>query len=494
MKALRLLAPVLLALAVPGAAAGSTLESADFPGSHRGAFLTRGLGARAAGMAEAFTAVANDASAVMWNPGGTGCLQVPEAVAMYDSLGQGIMATNAAGTMPMGNGVAGLGLAMLSSGSFETRDETGARMGTASATDVAITATYAWANPPWLGLGGWWGGGVDYVRESAGGAMFGGSLGAVATITPEITGGLAILHIGPARDGFSLPAMVKGGCAYTYGHLGTGAVDLGYDISTRLPWVALGAEWTPTPIAMLRLGYKLKLADQGLNGLNGLTAGLGVRWSQLGLDYAYQPFGDLTTSHRIAFVYGMSVYRRPPVIPVSTDAEYKAAMSAYRKADYDGALAHAKEAAKADPSNAAAWQMAGNCLYAKGDTEGALAFYEKSLSANYDNPRLQAFVDKAKAAAAARKAATPEANYQEALASYTAGKYDAALEKAGAIVQANPSHWQAWQVIGSCQYAKGDRDAAIKSIQYSLYLNPNNPELKAFLDSISGEGGRAIEQ
>jgi hypothetical protein len=37
--------------------------------------------------------------------------------------------------------------------------------------------------------------------------------------------------------------------------------------------------------------------------MTGLTAGLGVRFKGFGLDYAFQPYGDLATSHRIALIW-----------------------------------------------------------------------------------------------------------------------------------------------------------------------------------------------
>jgi len=60
------------------------------PENTRGAFLLRGMGARAVGMGEAFTAVADDATAISWNPGGLGQLNSPEVIAMYDVVGPGV--------------------------------------------------------------------------------------------------------------------------------------------------------------------------------------------------------------------------------------------------------------------------------------------------------------------------------------------------------------------------------------------------------------------
>src|SRR6185503_1676844 len=58
--------------------------------SVRAAFLSRGAGARPMSMGEAYTAVADDASAASWNPAGLGQLDSLSAVAMYDHLGDAL--------------------------------------------------------------------------------------------------------------------------------------------------------------------------------------------------------------------------------------------------------------------------------------------------------------------------------------------------------------------------------------------------------------------
>ena len=49
-------------------------------------FLSVGIGARANAMGSAFTSVANDASALYWNPAGTADLSKYEAMFTYTSL------------------------------------------------------------------------------------------------------------------------------------------------------------------------------------------------------------------------------------------------------------------------------------------------------------------------------------------------------------------------------------------------------------------------
>ena len=53
-------------------------------------FLKIGVGGRPAGMGEAFVAVADDASALYWNPAGLARLTSPEAIAMHNEWFQGM--------------------------------------------------------------------------------------------------------------------------------------------------------------------------------------------------------------------------------------------------------------------------------------------------------------------------------------------------------------------------------------------------------------------
>ncbi len=62
------------------------VSAQDGKGGQAGAFLRAGVGARAMGMGNAFTATANDVSAIYWNPAGLGGLQSIEFVGAYSIL------------------------------------------------------------------------------------------------------------------------------------------------------------------------------------------------------------------------------------------------------------------------------------------------------------------------------------------------------------------------------------------------------------------------
>jgi hypothetical protein len=81
------------------------------------------------------------------------------------------------------------------------------------------------------------------------------------------------------------------------------SLDGGYGLTDHLALIAAGAEYEPHPVLVLRAGYCHMLENQELEGLTGLTAGLGFRFQAWGLDYAFQPFGELAVSHRVGIVF-----------------------------------------------------------------------------------------------------------------------------------------------------------------------------------------------
>jgi Tfp pilus assembly protein PilF/opacity protein-like surface antigen len=539
---------LLAALLAPTAAFAVLPQTTETFGFRRGAFLDRGMGARPGGMGDAFTAVADDASAVSWNPGGTGQLTRLSAVAMHDVAGAGMGLSYLSVALPVGPGVAGVTGSMMSLGSYVRRDSDGMRLGEETARDFAVGASYAVANPRGLPPGST-GVAVEMVSESVGGSLVGISAGGIVPVFNRLTVGWAILHLGPAVQGFTLPGSVKAGVSYLIvpnDFLGRkqapGAarnavllsMDLGYGIADRTPRVGAGLEYAPVPMLVLRAGYRWRGENLDVTGITGLTAGAGFRLGRLGLDYAYQPFGDLAVSHRISLVYGLRLseeaaveaeWKERPVgvstVGLEADAipDYDDALRFYRDKNYQEALRLAERSVEMDKMYWQAWELAGSCRFNLGDTAGALSAYRTALEVNPQNPQLKAVVAEiesgrakpggqsapgqpgtavsatpapAKSPAPQVVAAQPaptggssEADYQASVQLYNARNYDGAWRSAAAALKANPRHWQSWQMIGNCQFAKGDKTGALASYRYALQLNPDNPALKSFVDQLA---------
>lgn len=307
---------VLILLAACGAITADAATVSDVLTSGgagvRGAFITTATGARAVGMGEAFTAVADDASAGSWNPGGLGQIRSLAAEAMFDAVGEGIGVSYAAIAVPAGSVTLGGSVSVLSFGSYDVRDASGLKTGTGSVSDTAASVSAALANPGWLGGRGWTGATVDVVKETVGGTLLGIGLGSVVPINEHFTAGWAVQHLGPPVAGFSLPSTAKLGLAVSPLTAIRLAADGGYLLAAKQPFVAAGVEYTVARMLALRAGYRYRDPASSAGGLTGVMAGAGFRLGRLGLDYAYQPFGDLAVSHRVALIYGPPVREDVP--------------------------------------------------------------------------------------------------------------------------------------------------------------------------------------
>ena len=172
----------------------------------------------------------------------------------------------------------------------------------------------------------------------------------------------------------------------------------------------------------------------------------------------------------------------------AADQAYTESTQLYSAGNYSAALAKAEEAARIDSQYWQAWQMAGNCRVALNDQKNAIIEYDYALAINPNNPGLKSYVDQLKASAQqAPAAAAPADHYALATQAYNAANYDLALKEGAEAVKINPQHWEAWQLIGSARYARGDKRGALEAYRKSLELNPANPQLKSFADSLDTE-------
>ncbi|MEX1139590.1 MAG: PorV/PorQ family protein, partial [Bacteroidota bacterium] len=127
-------------------------------------FLSIPVGARALAMGGAFAAVADDASAIYWNPAGISGITQNEAILSHSRWIAGISFNFAGFVLPLGdNQSLGISLTSLSMGEMERTTETQPD-GTGeffSAGSVALGITYARNLTEWFSIGGT----VKYVSE-----------------------------------------------------------------------------------------------------------------------------------------------------------------------------------------------------------------------------------------------------------------------------------------------------------------------------------------
>jgi len=288
-----ILALLSLVLARP-CAAGAGAEPFDF--------LFLDANARPVALGGAYTAMAADSNALLYNPAGLSRLRMNEATFMHNQYMQGVTQEYAGFASPMGWG---LNLNVLSFGDVQKTtlsNPEGNGLGQTTLTDLALGAGYGRALTKSLALGV----GLKYIRESIDntpGSAFAVDIGGLYAVReiPGLNVGLALQNLGPAVRFESakenLPLNLRAGAAYGFrvlGHRNTLSVDMMKERSQGALF-AVGEEariWGPLAV---RLGFNTR-NDAGL----GITGGFGYLFRGGSIDYAFVPMGEVGDAHRIS--------------------------------------------------------------------------------------------------------------------------------------------------------------------------------------------------
>jgi hypothetical protein len=281
--------------ALPGRAAS---VSADF--------LRLGNGARAAALGNASTALVNDATAIAWNPAALTRLKTKTATLMHASyLDSAYTYQFAAYGQSVGASLGfGLGVQYLSVGALPQTDLTGTEIGSFSPNDLAVSAGGAWSfGGNSVGLTAKWI--RSEIVKSA--QTVAGDIGFLSAPLWEnrLRLGLVAANLGGGlkydREKSDLPLVVRAGAALRVKTAWTLTADAEKPKSGDAVFGG-GSEyrWTPGPRWTLagRLGYSNRARD--IQGVTGVSGGLGVLYKKIQIDYALVPYGDVGLTHLVS--------------------------------------------------------------------------------------------------------------------------------------------------------------------------------------------------
>lgn len=268
-------------------------------------FLKIGIDARAAAMGEAYTALANDASATYWNPAGLASAESPSAVLTHNEWIQDITHNFAAVHLIQGDHNIAFSLNIISVPGIEIRDETPTEspIGVASAQNMYLGMSYATTLMNEWSIGGQ----VKYffekyyLEEADGLAV---DIGVIRkNLLENLDWGMVIQNIGKMEklknERTELPISLKSGVGYKLPwKIGEknilAATDVIYVLDDAVR-VNFGSEFSFLEMLNLRLGYIV-----GSDSYN-FTAGFGLNYNRYQLSYAFVPFKyDLGNSHRFS--------------------------------------------------------------------------------------------------------------------------------------------------------------------------------------------------
>jgi hypothetical protein len=286
----------------------SSLLPAQEAGKSGFAFLKIGVDARAAGMGDAYTAIARDAAITYWNPAGLALTHTNSVVLTHNSWLQDINHEFLAIQMFSGRHNIALSVNMIFVPGIELRDDraTDIPYGETSAHNLALAGSYAttvfdeWqvgAQVKYLY--------EKYYLESADGVAF--DLGMINDrLIENLTWGLVVQNIGSMarlrNESTALPLTVRTGIGYRLPWTlleskPLVAADLAYNKSGDMR-LNLGLEYDLKSFLTLRTGYIF-----GSETMN-FTAGVGFNYESFTISYAFVPFMyDLGNSHRFSLAW-----------------------------------------------------------------------------------------------------------------------------------------------------------------------------------------------
>jgi tetratricopeptide (TPR) repeat protein len=284
--------------------AASPVRSALFSsqdGNTRGpSILKRDVGVRAQGLGGAYAGIADDASALYWNPGGIQQVPRQEVQFMHADIfvdqTEDFLSYLRPHWRKGERETFGLTVSRLAQGDFDVVDE-GQSAGTANPSETVVGLSYA--RPLFRGA---WGVTGKWVRQDLfdqQGNTYALDLGYQVSLG-KWGHGVSLANIGPAMSlgevRTELPLVLRAGTAWKDVNLGRGALALAAQADLPAddqPRGRLGVEWS-RPFAQtwrgaLRCGYRMDGSR--------FTLGAGVARGNIEINYAYAMNGELGASN-----------------------------------------------------------------------------------------------------------------------------------------------------------------------------------------------------
>ncbi|MBI4346546.1 MAG: PorV/PorQ family protein [Elusimicrobia bacterium] len=302
--------------------------SRDDAGTSSGQFLKLPIDARGAAMGGAMGAASSDLAALHWNPAGLSSLATRQAMTSYIPYLQGagygfigfaqplellLSRRPRRELQPTGMGTLAFGITYFNSGAIQEADNTGQKGRSFSPTDIAVT--------------GGWGGSINrhldlgvavkilrsQIQESASTAAGDAGMRLRFRLGPVPYALSASVHntFGQLKyraDSAPLPVIARFGAAAEL--LAKPIITVSFDAVARRDnqtYPCLGGEFVipvERRVAIAgRAGFNGATTRGQLEGSSGVTFGGGVSLFKASVDYSWQPFGVLGSTHRFTLSY-----------------------------------------------------------------------------------------------------------------------------------------------------------------------------------------------
>lgn len=503
----------------------SSLRAAG-QGGAPGQFLSWGAGARSMGMGKAFSSVADDASAVYWNPAAMVQAERKELQAMHVTLFQDTNFDFIAYVHPTARaGTLGVSVTRLTSGGFEkvsvkidpsTQDIVKVdRLATFSDVHQAYTLAYGrqFTENMSIGISGKM---VNHtIDQFSQNFMAMDAAFFAKEIFPSHRMSLVVQNVVAQTSGDTddrLPLILRVGNSYS---LLRNRINVAADVSKNSfsgLGMNFGAEYWVMRWAALRIGIE----SQG-GGVAETSAGLGLKSRNYGLDLAVA-LSDLGMSQRasVSWRFGRSV-------KASQREEAKSFLQQghelFRQGNYAQAIQKFSAALDVDPSNKEIQAMvaklqdvvadlpkaptgevgrlvaSGVKSYMEGDLGNAYDSFRAAFDKEPDNAQLmnltnriaklanKPLVEAPRGGAAARWTLVDQ-KLHDALQAIYEGRYDVSIQKCDEVLRIEPTNVVAIGRMGAAFFLMGEKDKAVALWKRALELDPTHRPAIEYLQQL----------
>ncbi|MBI5199959.1 MAG: PorV/PorQ family protein [Elusimicrobia bacterium] len=278
-------------------------EAGAFSGAEGASFLDIPVGGRPAALGSAYSSLAADSYAPIWNPAGLGALSQGEASLMHLSYLEAMSYESVSVAVPVQKLGGGLGASLqyFRAGSTPGTDAGGNGSGDFTGYYMAAGLGYGRSVGKRLALGAVGrlitaqiaGVGASALAADVGAMGRVGSRLRVSAVAANLGSGLRFL-----QESDPLPSQLRLG----------GAIDVVPQVTVSLEGVRAfrsddsvhaGVEWRANQVFAVRAGYRSDVTRE-VGGMAGLTLGTGLCWKGYSFDYAWVPLGDLGQSQYLS--------------------------------------------------------------------------------------------------------------------------------------------------------------------------------------------------
>lgn len=436
-------------------------------------FLRLGGGARPMAMGEAYVGLADDISAMYFNPAGLARMEFPEIISMSNYWLADTRQIIAGFAVPTELGVFGIGYSGLGSGDIQGYDQNGAVTSAFNTNSSSVNLSFGKRlDPNWS-----WGIGLKSVAErlaDSNASTYALDAGLQYRVNKNVMVGAALLNYGSGltfiTEQANLPTSYRVGAAVNT-NLFNEEIAFTSDIVSypEGPQLNLGMEYL--------IGDLLAVRGGSANG--GLRAGLGVLANLFSFDYAYRSSEDLGAAHQLSISLIFGAPERAKELTLKSMALGKAYL---KEEKYPEAILNFEKALSLDPKN----------------DEAALLLKKSQLEMDNSAFRL-VFAEKEE-----ESKRTIEEIMNSGRSFYAKGQYLEALAEFSKILRIDPGHKEALRLQGEVQFKMeanlvrkskaearqylgeamkfvitGKYKEALKQVEASLSSDPKNKEALA---------------